>query len=127
MVQHRIPRQVRLLFLHGNLQKLTLWIYIQIVHIKQRSIGRSAMAVKELWGENCSERDDFDQLDIVEIESKSTVLMNRDHRRAAFRHGKSLKVSKGGTSLIVLLKLAVAALLGDPSLFISTMFQFYQK
>ncbi|KAK8671725.1 hypothetical protein V6N13_038312 [Hibiscus sabdariffa] len=85
------------------------------------------MAVKELWGENRSERDDFDQLDVVEIESKSTVLMNRDHRRAAVRHGKSLKVSKGGTSLIVLLKLAVAALLGDPSLFISTMFQFNQK
>ncbi|KAK8662399.1 hypothetical protein V6N13_091977 [Hibiscus sabdariffa] len=85
------------------------------------------MAVKELWGENCSERDDFDQLDVVEIESKSTVLMNRDHRRAAVRHRKSLKVSKGGTSLIVFLKLALAALLGDPSLFISTMFQFNQK
>ncbi|XWS56567.1 hypothetical protein CRYUN_Cryun09bG0096400 [Craigia yunnanensis] len=85
-----------------------------------------AMQLKEDLLENCK-RDDF-QLDVAEAESKNIVLENlAANQEVGFRRGQSLKVKKGDASLIIFLKLAVSALLLDPSLFISTMFQLNQK
>ncbi|XWS56565.1 hypothetical protein CRYUN_Cryun09bG0096200 [Craigia yunnanensis] len=85
-----------------------------------------ATQLKEELLENCR-RDDF-QLDVAEAESENLVLENLAAKQeVARRHGQSLKVKKGDASLIIFLKLAVSALLVDPSLFISTMFQFNEK
>ncbi|XVF83658.1 hypothetical protein PTKIN_Ptkin16aG0507800 [Pterospermum kingtungense] len=86
-----------------------------------------ATQLKEELLENCK-RDDF-ELDVTETESKNHVLDNHHatNQGVSLRHGQSLKAKEGSASFIVYLKLAISALLGDPSLFISAMFQFNHK
>ncbi|WRX12983.1 hypothetical protein QQP08_005470 [Theobroma cacao] len=81
--------------------------------------------LKEELLENC-QRDDF-QLDVAEPENENLVLENQaSNQEVALRSEQSLKAKKQGPSLVVFLKLAVSAFLGDPSLFISAMFQINQ-